>query len=545
MFSVSKRPTIREIRDLYETSKAIPSQVVQFFLNRSKQIDKKLNSVLEYTEDLADSLGKKQDEILLDYKEKYGAEAFEKLFSDYPLFGIPFSVKGIIQVEGYTFTASSKILKNFKSPYSATSYLKIEKAGGIVIGINNMDEFAMGASGENSAYGPAKNPFDTARIPGGSSSGPIVSVSSGVVVFSLGTDTGGSIRQPAAFCDLVGLKPTYGLVSRYGVMPMASSFDQVGGVTNNVEDNILTPKILAGKYSKDQTSIESSELVEKLTQLLKEKENTRKTTKITKTTKPLRIGIPKEFYIEGIEPAILAAIQDIQKRLEVLGHTLVDVSIPLSKYAVSVYYMTMAVEAAANLERFDGVRYAHQQEKYSELFFEHREKYFGDEPIRRILLGTYISSAGYYDAYYNRAQKVKELARRDFLRVFEEVDVLLTPTTPEFPFKIGEKSSDPLKMYLSDVFTSGINPVRIPGLAVPLGLFEVDTGDMEKVSTFTTEVEIDADGNEVIQKNEEELDQPKTVLLPTGCQLLGPELSEDILYRLAEEIELLVREKHS
>ncbi len=520
MFSVSKRPTIHEIHDLYKTGKGKPSQVLQFFLNRSKQIDKKIQAFHYYTEELAEKKSFELDDILDKYKAEKGEENwFDKLIEDYSLFGIPYTVKAIILIDNEIFDADSKILDQFKSPYSSTVYKKVDQAGAICIGISHMDQFAMGSSGESSAYAISKNPFDTTRIVGGSSSGPVAAVASGQVVFSLGTDTGGSIRQPAAFCDVVGLKPTYGLVSRYGVIPMASSFDQVGGITNNVEDNLIVTKVLAGKDPKDQTTLQSDELIEKLGKNLELKKSTRTTKKISKTTKPLKIGIPKEFYIDGIDPIIRKALEDLQEKLTGLGHTLVDVSIPLSKYAISVYYMTMTVEVASNLERIDGIRYAAQKDKYDELYFDHRQEYFGDEAKRRIMLGTYVSSAGYYDAYYNQAQKVKELARQNFLEVFKEVDVLLTPTTPEFPFKIGEKTSDPLKMYLSDVFTCGINPVKIPGLSVPLGLFEID------------------------ENSESELASEK-LKLPTGCQILGPELSEDTLFRLAEEIEMLVKEEN-
>ena len=530
MFSISKRPTIGEIHDLYRSGKAVPTQVLQFFLNRSKQTDKKILAFNYYTEDIGNNKAKELD-ILLEKTLKDGE--FEKMLSEYPLFGIPYSVKSIIMVEGGIFNAGSKILDNFTAPYSSTVYKRVDEAGGVLVGINHMDQFAMGSSGETSDYAVSRNPFDTTRIAGGSSSGPIAAVASGQVVFSLGTDTGGSIRQPAAFCDVVGLKPTYGLVSRYGVMPMASSLDQVGPISNNVEDNIVLTKVLSGKDDKDQTTIDSSNLDQRLEEDLKSRKKIGTNSRLTKTTKPLKIGIPKEFYVDGINPQIMKAMKGIQAKLESLGHELVDVSIPLSKYAISVYYLTMPVEVAANLERIDGVRYAWQQEGYGDLYFEHRGKYFGDEAQRRIMLGTYVSSAGYYDAYYNQAQKVRELARQDMEKVFQEVDVLLTPTTPEFPFKIGEKVDDPLKMYLSDVFTCGINPVRIPGLNVPLGLFDI----LDKASTVSNSEDSGQDDNEKNQTASTE-ESPK---LPTGCQILGPELSEDVLFSLAEEIETIVK----
>lgn len=510
MFAITKRPSISEIHNLYETSKATPSQVMQFFVNRIKELDKKLNAFYSITETLATSQAQKYDQLLIQALKDKSAE---QLFIDYPLFGIPYSLKAIILAEGEVFNSSSKILDGYVAPYSSSVFKKIDKAGGMLMGVNNMDQFAMGSSGESSDYGVIHNPFDNERIPGGSSAGGAASVGGGLVVFSLGTDTGGSIRQPSAFCDIVGLKPTYGLVSRFGVMPMASSFDQVGAMTNTVEDNIIVTLVIAGRDELDQTTIDSSKLQSTLDSLLKKQKSiSRKVRNLTKTVKPLRIGVPKEFFVEGTDPQIAKAVQNLIHKLSKIGHTIVNISLPLTKYAVAVYYMTMSVEVAANLERIDGIRYASQQESYSELFFEHRNKYFGEEPKRRIMLGSYASSSGYYDAYYNHAQKVRELARQDFEEAFEDCDVMLTPTTPEFPFVIGEKSSDPLKMYLSDVFTCGINPVRIPGINIPLGFFEVSNSKHK---------------------------------LPTGCQILAPELGEGKIFELALEIETLVKNNDS
>lgn len=518
MFSISKRPTISEIHALYISKKATPTQITQFFFNRIRETDRRINAFLRTTDKLAMHQAQKCEEILSDKgffdakSEQEAAAIFENIITDKPLFAIPYSVKDIILVEGEYFSSASNILKGYKAPYSSTVYGKINLAGAILMGINNMDQFAMGASGESSAFGHTRNPFDIDRIPGGSSSGGAAAVGSGQVVFSLGTDTGGSIRQPSAFCDVVGLKPTYGLVSRYGVMPMASSFDQVGAMTNSVEDNIIVNAILSGRDAKDQTTVESRELTQNLLDLYTQRRNQeRQVSKVNKTHKPLVIGLPSEFFIEGIDPVIFEAVQNLTYKLKDLGHNIVEVSLPLTRYAISVYYTTMSVEVASNLERIDGIRYAPQQKIYSELFFEHRGKYFGDEPKRRIMLGTFASSAGYYDAYYNQAQKVREMSRRDFEKAFEKCDVILTPTTPEFPFKIGEKTSDPLKMYLSDIFTCGINPARIPGLNVPIGMYHPKKNSLTK--------------------------------LPTGVQILAPELKEDIIYELALEIENLVQEK--
>jgi aspartyl-tRNA(Asn)/glutamyl-tRNA(Gln) amidotransferase subunit A len=504
MFSISKRPTITEIHNLYKEKKATPTQVMQFFLNRIIEQDKKLNSFVRLTEKLA-----KQKAEELDKELEQSSHAITELFITKPLFGIPCSLKDIILIESEEFTSASNILKGYIAPYSSTVFKKIDSAGAIVLGINNMDQFAMGSSGESSAFESVRNPFDLERIPGGSSSGGAACVGAGLVVFSLGSDTGGSIRQPAAFCDVVGLKPTYGLVSRFGVMPMASSFDQVGGFTNTIYDNIVVTKVLAGEDKNDQTTINSKELKDSLDTLQNKIDSLahNTTANLEKTYKPLTIGVPKEFFVDGIDPVIFNAIQNLIVKLKDIGHKIIEVSLPLNDYAIAVYYMTMGVEVASNLERIDGIRFATQKDKYGSLFFEHRGEFFGAEAGRRIMLGTYASSAGYYDAYYNKAQKVRELARQNYMDAFKKCDIILTPTTPEFPFKIGEKTTDPIKMYLSDIFTCGINPVRIPGLNIPMGLFAND-----------------------ISKNK----------LPTGVQLLSPELHEDLLFDLGLEIEKLV-----
>jgi aspartyl-tRNA(Asn)/glutamyl-tRNA(Gln) amidotransferase subunit A len=490
--SLSKNPTITEIHQLYKTQPVTVAEVSDHFLALSKEIDQDLNAVSSYTPELASQQSQKLDQLLQEARDN---KDLDSLFTKYPLFGVPFFVKSIIQVEGQEAHASSKILKGFKSPYSATPYLKCEQAGAVLIGIAHLDEFACGASGENSAYGPTGNAYDSGRVPGGSSSGPATVVASGQAVFSLGTDTGGSIRQPSAFSNTVGLKPTQGLVSRYGTMAMASSLDQVGPIANTVKDAKTVISVIAGQDPSDQTSLDSQDLLSKL------KVDSAQGKKYT-------IGLPKEFFIDGIHPQIQTALEVLIEDLKKQGHKFVEVDLPLIKYAISVYYMIMPVELSANLERYDGVRFALQDDNPdNQLFYSQREN-FGDEITRRIILGAYASSAGYYDAYYNQAQKVRYQAYQDFQEAFKKCDLMLTPTTPEFPFKIGDKSNDPLKMYLSDVFTCGINPVKIPGLNVPLGTFVVD------------------------------LDGQKTTL-PTGVQLLAPELCEDRLFDLGGQVESL------
>ncbi len=479
MIHLSKHPTISEIHSLYRQKESTPSEVYQYFYELSKVVDVSISAVYEYANNLGKLQAEKCDDLLQ-------TKTLDELLTDYSLFGIPYFLKSNMMVMDEIMNAGTKALDQFVSPYSCTVYEKVRDAGAVLLGFTQMDELASGASGEHSYYGVTKNPYDTTRVPGGSSSGSAATVGSGQCVFSLGSDTGGSIRQPSAFCNVVGIKPTYGLVSRRGVHAMASSFDQVGPITHSVIDNQTVLKVLSGKDPFDQTTVESSEVFNH-----------------NPISRKLKIGIPDEFYIDGIDPKILSALQKLQKDLESEGHELVKVSLPHSKYAISVYYITMTVEFSANQERLDGVRFAQQVD--GAMYYDHRGEFFGEEPVRRSMLGSYVSSAGYYDAYYNKAQKVKELARREFEEAFKMVDVMLTPTTPEFPFKVGEKTSDPLKMYLSDVFTCGINPLRIPGLNVPLGLFDVDG-----------------------------------VKLPSGCQILGPELSESIIYQLGIDIENII-----
>lgn len=531
MFSISNRPTIKEIHSLYEAKSATPSQVIKFFYNRISEVDKKILAFNKLTIDFTNKIAEQQDQIL---KSKSWLEIVESM----PMFGIPFGNKAIIQVEGLVFNGGSKILQNYKAPYSSTAYLNVEKAGAIMLGICNMDSHAMGSSGENSDFGVTRNPFDTSRICGGSSSGSAGSVASGQVVFSLGTDTGGSIRQPASFTDTVGLKPTYGMVSRWGTQPMASSLDQVGAFTNCVEDNILVTIALAGKDQKDMTSIDSTETIKKLNKIIDQKKTQRPQAKLNHTLSPLRIGIPKQFYIDGTNPTIAKAVQDIKLKLEQIGHTLVPLDLPIVDEALAIYYMTVSVEVSSNLQRIDGVRFAKQDfddaKTREEMYFDQRGGNFPDEAQRRIMLGSYASSAGYYDAYYNQSQKVRALAIDQFNRAFEQCDVMLVPTTPEFPFKIGEKTTDPIKMYLSDIFTCLINPIKIPGLNVPLGLFDYEetkvfdetTEEEKKLPTAPKRIRsialiniIDTDKYLAFKKNLDTNDyynDPNTVYLPGG-----------------------------
>jgi aspartyl-tRNA(Asn)/glutamyl-tRNA(Gln) amidotransferase subunit A len=376
-----------------------------------------------------------------------------------PLLGIPVGIKDIICTEGTRTTAASKILHNFIPPYDATVVKRLKNAGAVSIGKLNLDEFAMGSSNENSFFGPVKNPWETSLVPGGSSGGSAAAVAARICPITLGTDTGGSIRQPAAFCGITGLKPTYGRVSRFGVIAYASSLDQVGGFARTVRDCAEITQVLCGKDPNDATS--SDKAVPNFTDVL------------GKGVRGLRIGVPKEYFVAGMDPEIEKAVRDALSTLEKQGATLVDISLPHTDVAVSVYYVIAPAEASSNLARYDGIRFGHRAEgkmDLTELYSRSRSEGFGKEVQRRILVGTYVLSSGYYDAYYVKAQKARALITKDFTDVFaSSCDVIIGPTTPTPPFKLGEKVSDPVKMYLNDIFTIPVNLAGLPGMSLPCG----------------------------------------------------------------------------
>ena len=412
------------------------------------------------------------------------AQADERIKSDdsTPLTGVPVTIKDNMCTRGVTTTCSSKMLENFIPPYDATVVERLNQEGMVMVGKGNMDEFAMGSSNEHSAFYPTNNPWDTACVPGGSSGGPAVSVATGESIYALGSDTGGSIRQPAGFCNVVGLKPTYGRVSRYGLIAFASSLDQIGPMTRDVTDSALVMNVIAGYDPKDSTSVNYP--VPDYTESLIPDLN------------GLKLGVPKEYFVEGMQKGVEEVIRTAIATLEELGATVDwEVSLPHTKYALAAYYIIAPSEAMANLARYDGVKYGFSYEGKN--MWDSMEKTrgygFGPEVKRRIILGTYALSAGYYDAYYVKAQKVRTLIRREFEEAFERHDALITPTSPTVPFKIGERVSDPLQMYLSDVCTLPINIAGIPGLSVPAGF---------------------CDG------------------LPVGMQILGKPFNEDILFRI-------------
>ena len=355
-------------------------------------------------------------------------------------------------------TCGSRMLEKFISPYDATAALGLKRAGAVLFGRLNMDEFAMGSSTENSAFKTTANPWDTSRIPGGSSGGSAAAVAAGQVPVSLGSDTGGSIRQPASLCGIVGLKPTYGLISRYGLVAYASSLDQIGPFGHTVEDVAMTLQAIAGHDEKDSTSFRT-EIPDYRAELQKRRG-------------PWKLGVPKEYFGEGLAPEVRAAVEQAIAWYRAQGCEIREVSLPHTEYAIAVYYIIATAEASSNLARYDGIRYTHRSPKATDaidIYHHSRAEGFGPEVKRRIILGTYVLSSGYYDAYYGRAQKVRTLIRRDFLDAFREVDALLTPTSPMVAFKKGEKTANPLEMYLADIFTISLNLAGLPGVSVPCG----------------------------------------------------------------------------
>jgi len=423
-------------------------EVTKAFIKRAKETDPKIKAYISITEEYAINQAEESDK-----KIASGAETGE-------LEGVPIAIKDNILIENIKMTASSKILENYTAPYDATVIEKLKKAGAVFIGKTNLDEFAMGSSTENSAFFTTKNPWNTEHIPGGSSGGSASAVSAMTAPLALGTDTGGSIRQPASCCGIVGLKPTYGRVSRFGAVAFASSLDQIGPMSKTVEDSALLLNVIAGFDKKDSTSINVP--VPDYLETIKQ------------DIKGLKIGLPKEYFIDGLDSDVKKSIEKAIEIYKKAGAEFVEISLPLTDYAVAVYYIICCSEASANLARYDGVRYGFRAECDNLLdeYQKSRGHGFGPEVKRRIMLGTYALSAGYYDAYYGKAQKVRTLIKQDFENAFKKVDLILTPSAPTPAFKIGEKSSDPLQMYLSDIFTISCNLAAVPGMSIPCGFSE-------------------------------------------------------------------------
>ncbi|MDF9765622.1 aspartyl-tRNA(Asn)/glutamyl-tRNA(Gln) amidotransferase subunit A [Bacillus velezensis] len=464
-----------ELKQMIHKKEIKISDLVDESYKRIASVDDKVQAFLQLDEERARAYAKELDEAV-DGRSEHGL-----------LFGMPIGVKDNIVTKGLRTTCSSKILENFDPIYDATVVERLQAAEAVTIGKLNMDEFAMGSSTENSAYKATKNPWNLDTVPGGSSGGSAAAVAAGEVPFSLGSDTGGSIRQPASFCGVVGLKPTYGRVSRYGLVAFASSLDQIGPITRNVEDNAFLLQAISGPDKMDSTSA-NVEVPDFLSSL-------------TGDIKGLKIAVPKEYLGEGVGKEAKESVLAALKVLEDLGATWEEVSLPHSKYALATYYLLSSSEASANLARFDGIRYGYRSDNADnliDLYKQTRSEGFGNEVKRRIMLGTFALSSGYYDAYYKKAQKVRTLIKKDFEDVFEKYDVIVGPTTPTPAFKIGEKTSDPLTMYANDILTIPVNLAGVPGISVPCGF---------------------ADG------------------LPLGLQIIGKHFDEGTVYRVAHAFE--------
>jgi aspartyl-tRNA(Asn)/glutamyl-tRNA(Gln) amidotransferase subunit A len=437
---------ITELSGLLAAGRVSAFELMQMIVARTKAVDERVRAFNSFDE--ADALAQAR---AADERRAAGQARG-------PLDGIPIGLKDVIAVAGQPLTASSRMLANFVSPYDATVTRKLKGAGAVVWGRLNLDEFAMGSSTENSAFRPTCNPWDLTRVPGGSSGGSAASLAAGEAVATLGSDTGGSIRQPAALCGVVGFKPTYGLVSRYGLIAFASSLDQIGPFTRTVEDAAIALGAIAGHDPLDSTSFQT-DIPDYRSELGKRKG-------------PWRLGIPREYFGEGLDPEVGAAVEKVIAFYQAQGCTIKEVSLPHTEYGVGVYYIIATAECSSNLARYDGVRYGHRAKDAKDavdLYFQSRAEGFGPEVKRRIILGTYVLSSGYHDAFYLRAQKVRTLIRQDFLNAYRDVDAIITPTSPTTAFKQGEKAANPLAMYLCDVYTIGVNLAGLPGVSVPCG----------------------------------------------------------------------------
>lgn len=464
--------TAHEIREKYENKELKVIDVVKAFFEKIRKDDEKIGAFITLCEE--EALKEAENvQAMYDNGEKMG-----------PLAGIPIAVKDNICTNGVKTTCASKMLENFVSPYDATVITKLKREHAIILGKLNMDEFAMGGSTENSAFFKTKNPCNLNKVPGGSSGGSAASVKANLAPISLGSDTGGSIRQPASYCGVVGLKPTYGLVSRYGLVAFASSLDQIGPMSKDVRDNAVLLTVISGHDEMDSTSsdVEAKDY----------------TTALINDVKGLKVGVPKEYFAEGINEEVKQSVQEAIEKYKELGAIVEEFSLPITKYALPTYYILACAEASSNLGRFDGIRYGYRTKKYSNLkdiYRNSRTEGFGKEVKRRIMLGTYVLSAGYYDAYYKKALKVRSLIKHSFDEALEKYDVIITPTAPTVAFDIGSKISDPLEMYLMDLYTVPINIAGVPAISIPCGK--------------------DSEG------------------MPIGMQIIAKHFNEEMLYRFA------------
>lgn len=482
--------TLSETIDKLKSGEITSLDLTKKYLERIKAVEPKINAFITVTEDLALQQAKASDERRLAGKPLSGID------------GVPMALKDVFLTKGIKTTAASKILEDYIPSFNSTVVERLEKAGCILLGKVNTDEFTMGSSTETSYFGTTHNPWDIDRVPGGSSGGSAAAVAADECVFSLGTDTGGSIRQPSSFCSTVGLKVTYGLVPRYGVVSYASSFDTIGPITKSVKDAAIILNYIAGNDPKDSTTT-----IEELPDY---------TTFMREDLKGKKIGIPKEFYGDGLDPEVSKILNDAKETLKGLGAEVVDVSLPSTKYAIATYYIIAKSEASSNLSRYDGIRYGHsslknqeirgKKQTLDEVYLQSRTEGFGDEAKRSIMMGTYTLSSGYYDAYYLKAAKVRTKIKEEYEKVLSSVDVLITPVSPFPAFKIGEKMDDPLTMYLADADTVPINPAGVPAMSVPAG--------------FTK------DG------------------LPVGMQIIGPMMGEGKIFEVASAFEKAVNIKN-
>ncbi len=475
---------IFELKDLFAKGEASAEEITKSFLDRIHKTNKTLNSFITVCDELALKQAKKVDEKRKN-REKLGVLA-----------GVPLAIKDLITIEGTRTTCASKVLSNFVPYYDATVITKLREADTIFLGKTNMDEFAMGSSNENSFFGPVKNPWDLERVPGGSSGGSAVAVAANQCAGALGSDTGGSVRLPASFCNIVGLKPTYGRVSRFGLVAFASSLDQIGPMTQDIRDCALLSQAIFGYDPKDSTS--SDQEVPHFLDLL------------GKGVKNLKIGIPREYFQKGLEFEVEESVKKSLSILESLGASIQEVNLPHTEHAISAYYLIATSEASSNLARYDGVRYGYRTQKarnLMDLYETSRGEGFGNEVKRRIMLGTFALSTGYYDAYYKKASQVRTLLKEDFEKAFQKVDILVTPTAPDVAFKLGEKVEDPLQMYLSDVYTTSINLAGVPALSMPCGFNKKG--------------------------------------LPIGLQLIAPLFQEDRLFQVGSTLEKEIQKNTS
>jgi len=438
--------TITECSQLLVKGELTSTELTEAFIKQAKELNPKINAFITLLEEDAVLSAKEADKALRNGIKK-------------ELLGVPLAIKDNICTKGVKTTCASKILHNFIPPYDATVVEKLKAEGVVVLGKTNMDEFAMGSSNETSFFGPVRNPHDIERIPGGSSGGSAACVAASMSPAALGSDTGGSIRQPASLCGVIGVKPTYGRVSRYGLIAFGSSLDQIGPITKCVKDAALILEKIAGRDERDSTSLKAA--VPAYSQLL------------SKDIKDLVLGVPKEYFVEGMDNEVSAKIKEAIEILKSLGAKIKEISLPHSAYGIAVYYLIATAEASSNLARFDGVKYGFRAENVKdlrEMYIKTKKEGFGEEVKRRIMLGTFSLASGYYDAYYKKASKVRTLIKKDFEEAFKEVNAIVCPTSPETAFKLGEKSDDPIKMYLSDIFTININLAGVPAISVPCGV---------------------------------------------------------------------------